>query len=180
MRKELYTKVAIAQQRIKNLFDTVPAAQIYVGHSGGKDSCTVYHLTKMVYPNVTVIHNTKAITHPLTVNFLYELAQRQKIHLVPVHDMEAFVKAGGYTHQIDGTKACEHDRTERDTTVRINGEDVSRENMEGYADNGVFGRSLLFPIYDWTDEEVFEFLKECGYPISQEYGDKANYPVLGK
>lgn len=174
MRNELYTKVETALDRIRKLYDTIPTSEIYVGHSGGKDSCAVYHLTRMVFPNITVIHNTKPITHPLTVKFLYELAQKQLIHFVPVDGMEAFLKKNGLTHQIDGTKACEHDRAERDTTVRINGEDVSREGMTESATGGVFDLNLLFPIYDWTDDEVFEFLRECAYPISEEYNQSGS------
>lgn len=176
---ELNSKVDTALERIQELYRSVPDNEIYVGHSGGKDSCAVYNLTKLLIPNVTVIHNTKAITHPLTVNFLYELAQKQKIHFVPVGEMEQFLKSNGLTHQIDGTKACEHDRAERDTTVRIDGVDVSRINMGHKASGGVFDLNLLFPIYDWADEDVFDFLKVCGYPISQEYGELATYCASG-
>jgi len=166
------------KQLINKAFESVRKAyethngQIFVGNSGGKDSCVVLHITRKLFPNVIVIHNSKlepGKTHPLTRNFLYEQSAEFPIMFLPSSKMEEVVKKEKLTCQVDGTRRAEFDRTEKSDDVIINGKSVNRKDMPGYVHVGIFGLSAVYPIYDWTDKNVFEYIKEESIKISAEY-----------
>lgn len=158
---------------IKNAISDFRLSRIYVGHSGGKDSCVINHLTELAVESLDyrVVHTPKANgTHPDTLEFLYyQVCLKQKVDFVPFHEMEQYIRENYLKCQIDGTRRSEFDRGEKSTTVIVDGVDVSREDMSEKVDKGIFGLTLVYPIYDWTDEEVFQYLADNNLPISHEY-----------
>lgn len=164
------SKVSKALQLIQVAFNQF-GDSLYVGHSGGKDSAVIYTLTKMVNPDVLVVHNAKPSTHPDTIAYLYELCYNQQVHFVPSSETERFIKEKGLKCQVDGTRIAEFNRTDKSAVFIRNGVDVSRTEMTEFEENGIFGLSLLYPIYDWTDEEVFSFICANNIPLSKEYGN---------
>lgn len=142
----------------------------YIGHSGGKDSVVITHLTDLAFPgeheHFPLVHTPKpGITHPKTIEFLYQLDR--KVIYCPAKDHAELI---WFDVQIDGTRMAEFDRTDgRSTDVVVEGRSVSRQKMTFYVKQGLFGLSFLYPIYDWSDAEVWEHIKEYGLAVSEEY-----------
>lgn len=144
---------------------------VYVGHSGGKDSVLVRWLTdKVLGSGVMTVHTPKPTgvrneVHPLTKEFLYGL--NRPVLYVP--DGESLPKLG-YTIQIDGTRIAEADRRDgRDVGLVVEGKEVSRNETPLYLEKGLFGQKFCYPIYDWSDEEVWAAIFHYDIPLSPEY-----------
>lgn len=144
--------------------------KMYVATSGGKDSTVILSLALQINPDIMLIHNPKSETHPLTIKFLYELSQKKLIHYVPGRMMEEFVKSHGLLCQIDGTRISEFTRTDKSNDVIINGQNVSRKDMKSI-EQGIWGLTCVYPIYQWLDEDVFQYCHEMHLDLSEEYGD---------
>lgn len=145
---------------------------LYVGHSGGKDSVVITHLTRLVCPSVRIVHNPKPDIHPDTKTFIQEMAKIFLIDFVDPNEMQAFLKYHHLTAQVDGTREAEFDRLEKSTTYISNGVDVSRKGMGAFTENGIFGLTLIYPIFDWTDAEVFDYIRCNNLPLSKEYNSE--------
>lgn len=142
----------------------------FLGHSGGKDSCVILYLTKIVCPTIRVVHNPKVSTHEKTIEFLYTLGMEHKIELVPFADMSYYIRTNNLSIQIDGSRRDEATRTDgRSTNIIKNGKDVNREDMPEIVKGGIFGLTILYPIVSWTDKEVWEFIRSRKIPVSEEY-----------
>jgi len=165
---DLERKVELAKLRITEAV-SVFGDSLFLGHSGGKDSTVIYHLTKSVFPDIKVVHTPKTDTHRDTIMFLYELSMGQRIDFVPASMMEQYLKNTGLRCQIDGTRAAEYNRDTKSTDLVVDGVSVSRENMPAFVESGLFGMSVLYPIVEWTDEEVFTWLRANEISISLEY-----------
>jgi 3'-phosphoadenosine 5'-phosphosulfate sulfotransferase (PAPS reductase)/FAD synthetase len=83
--------------------------------------------------------------------------------------MPSFIQANGLECQIDGTRRDEATRNEKSTDLIVDGENVSRENMPAFVKRGIFGLSMLYPIFNWTEQQVWEYLKYNGIKVSKEY-----------
>lgn len=145
--------------------------KVYVGHSGGKDSVLVRYLADLAfgYGNVPTVHTTKPAhvenaVHPLTRDFLYK--QSRAIIYVGLDEQASL----GLRLQIDGTRIAEHDRDDgRSVDVVVEGKSVSRKELKLYMQNGLLGLDFIFPIYDWSNEEVWAAIISQGIPFSEEY-----------
>jgi len=165
----LKNKVSEAIARIQK-WSSRYGETMYLGHSGGKDSCVITDLVlRAERSDVMIVHNPKPETHPETVKFLYEFAQVYPIVFVPPIKMGDFVEMMGFDAQLDGSRRAEHNRTERSTDIIIDGKNVSRERMKSVVEEGIFGLTILYPIYDWTDDEVWEYIETYKVRISDEY-----------
>lgn len=162
-------KINKAISRIQNA--PFPKNGVYVGHSGGKDSVLVTHLAfEALGKTVPVVHTPKVsgsnAVHPATRDFLYNLPY-PVLYLPPTSEIPNGLRLNT---QIDGTRRYEHSRQDgRSTNVVIDGKEISRENMPMYVEEGLFGKSFIYPIYDWTDDEVWEAHKLLNLPVSKEY-----------
>lgn len=161
-------KVSEAVDRIRKV--RLDQDGVFIGHSGGKDSVLVTRLVDLAFGlnNVPVVHNPKPTgvdnqVHPLTQTFLYELAAKRPILFSPEIPLR-------YQTQIDGTRIAEWNREDgRSVDVIKNGESVSRKEMELYMSNGLFGRNFVYPIYDWSDVEVWAAIYVEHVAYSPEY-----------
>ena len=150
-------------------------SRVFVGHSGGKDSCLVYHLTGMTFGHdrVQAFHTPKLagpnVVHPLTRQFLYSRP-------FPVLYYPGSPKAVGFDAQIDGTRIHEAERTNgRSTTVVFDGQEVPRTELSSdYTERGIFDLKVAFPIVDWTDAEVWAVIHTLKIPYSLEYLEVLN------
>lgn len=144
--------------------------ELYVGHSGGKDSVLVRYIADLVDVNIPTLHTPKIngenAVHPLTKEFLYSLSTQRDIIYCKGNPKEVY----GFSTQIDGTRRAEFNREDgRSTYVVINGKEVSREEMPVYVKNGLFGLNFIYPIVDFTDEEVWAIIHSKKIPFSEEY-----------
>lgn len=166
---DLNIKVQMALNRIDNMLSQF-GMSIYVGHSGGKDSTVIYDLTKYLYDDIVLVHTPKDNTHKTTKLFLYELSKESPIIHVPEERMAQFIQETGVRCQIDGTRIYEHNRTDgRSTSFVHNGHDLSRTEMKDFVESGLFGLSFSYPIYDWTDSDVWTYIRERNLRVSDEY-----------
>jgi 3'-phosphoadenosine 5'-phosphosulfate sulfotransferase (PAPS reductase)/FAD synthetase len=144
-------------------------SSMYLGHSGGKDSVLVCYLAEQAFGNLPIIHNTKPTgvenaVHPLTQKFLYGLDK-----VVTYMPLKAEMPPELLT-QIDGTRMSEWNREDgRSVDVIKDGKSVSRTELELYMTNGLFGRNFVYPIFDWSDAEVWAAIHYLAIPYSPEY-----------
>lgn len=144
-----------------------------VGHSGGKDSVLVRYLTDLAfgYDTVKTVHTTKPshvenAVHPLTRDFLYSM-DRPILYVGLAQQKNLGLKV-----QIDGTRIAEHTREDgRSIDVVVDGKSVSRTQLKLYMENGLLGLDFVYPIYDWSDAEVWATILSKGIAFSREYLD---------
>ncbi len=160
-------------KRIKHMPFNVDHS-LYVGHSGGKDSVLVRWLADQALPNIKLltVHTPKPAgirnkVHPLTQQFLYGL--NRPVLYLPDGNAETF-EAFGLRTQIDGTRAAEAERRDgRDVGVVVRGEERSRADMPLYLEDGLFNRQFVYPIFDWSDMQVWAAIFANNIPYSEEY-----------
>jgi len=156
---------------------------IFVGHSGGKDSQVILHLANRVLVEFKIVHNVKpmltpnmdpvsALTamHPETLEFLYsEIASNNHVSFLPAPMMSKYIASNSLTCQIDGARIVEAERAGKSADIIRDGVNVSRAEMSSFEPVGIFGLAISYPIYDWTDTDVFDYLTQNNIPISSEY-----------
>jgi 3'-phosphoadenosine 5'-phosphosulfate sulfotransferase (PAPS reductase)/FAD synthetase len=174
MEGKMEDKIRAAIRRIeaaKELFGN----GLFLGHSGGKDSCVIYRLTKAIVPNIKVLHTLKfkpdgaPDMHPATWHFVKALAAEETITFVSKDETQEVLDQLRLRCQIDGTRIDEADRTEKSNHLIVNGKEINRRNMPCFVGSGIFNLSILYPIYDWTDHEVWKYIHEWKVPVSDEY-----------
>lgn len=151
---DIQQKIQAAQQRIKDTVELVGLNRVYAAYSGGKDSLAVLRLCRELYPEMLAIHNCHdgegidpSIPNVLSIN-------QPKAEMVP-----AFLKTVTLAAQIDGT------RRDEDKTVIFESEEIHRSKMPNWkTDTGVFGLLCCFPLFDWSEEEVYQYLEMTGEP----------------
>jgi len=150
-KEEFLDKIVKAEELIEQFYKDNPDA--FVAYSGGKDSKVILHLTECAiegdYPydrNLVVLHNL----HP------EETCDIDGTLQVTKEDFPAFIKmAKNLNAQIDGTRTCEFNKK-----VIFNGELIDRTTIPSKVnDKGVFDLKVLYPILDWTDEEVWAYIR---------------------
>lgn len=151
----------------------VPSSSIYVGHSGGKDSVVAHYIAQFAFGNnLPVLHTVKLPTeknapHPKTVQFMYELAAKHDVRFLPLDIDQTRL---GFSLQIDGTRALEAERSDgRSTDLVFDGVTINRKNMQTFNPCGLFGNAFVYPIYDWTDTQVWATIFALDLPFSEEY-----------
>lgn len=142
---------------------------LYLAHSGGKDSCIIYELTRMANVTLPIVHSVKADTHPATFALVERLQASNTVHFIYAGNEEEFLKAKGLTCQVDGTRRDECTRTEKSDNYVEDGKTLNRQNMPDFVENGLFGVSLVYPIVDWLEHDVWAFIREHNITVSAEY-----------
>ena len=92
--------------------------------------------------------------------------------------MSEFLWVNKIECQIDGARRSEANRPGKSSNFISNGRDVNRAELPPFVAKGLFNISFCYPIYDWTDEDVFDYLYEYKIPFSNEYqrnGEVAAY-----
>lgn len=176
-------KVANAIGRIKTAAELNMGA-VFMGHSGGKDSCVIFDLVMKTLGDIYVVHNIKpllgtsgteegALTemNPDTLNFLYSsVCKNHPVMFFHSSEMPDMLANMNFTCQIDGSRQSESTRLGKSSEFIRNGVSVSRSELTAdYNMNGMFGINFSYPIFDWSDDDVFEYINANGIAISQEY-----------
>lgn len=176
-------KLHVALTRVADAFEKF-GNKVFLGHSGGKDSCVIHHLVKTLTRDPIIVHNVKPMLsevesdpiakltamHPSTLEFLYStVARKHHVDFMPAIMMENFVKNKGLLCQIDGARVAEANRPGKSSNFIKNGINVNRKELTPFVENGMFGLSVCYPIYDWSDDDVFDYLVENRIEVSDEY-----------
>lgn len=180
----MQNKTHIAIERINAAFGKNKV--VVTGHSGGKDSVVIHDLvSRSNGSRFAIVHNVKpllgtsgdpvaALTeqHPKTLEFLYtDVCKHNTVTFLHSSRMHSWINTYGIECLIDGSRVCEHTRAGKSSQFIENGVSISREFMKEYHENGIFGLNVSYPIYDWSDEDVFEYIEENNLDISAEYVD---------
>jgi len=197
----LQNKIKQAKQRIANVINANTINNIFIGHSGGKDSVAVHNLTLEVLSdaklsnNLTLIHNPKNIydkaktneapgqtdVYNETLEFLYNtVSEYANITIVNPKNMLSFVNAKGLTLQIDGTRADENERVTKSSNLVLNGKEENRQFMTEHNQKGLYNLEFLYPIFDWSTNDVFSYLELRNIEISPEYQNDDDYKKFKK
>jgi len=159
----LADKVCCATERLSKLNLDAPC----IGHSGGKDSVVTHWLVSQVFPNLPVVHTNKPggdnAIHPDTLDFLYR--QPFPIELWP----RALGTNFKYKTQFDGSRISEFSRVDRSADFVSGGRDVNRQHLDLVVPDSMFGMTFVFPIYDWSDADVWAAIFYYDLPFSNEY-----------
>lgn len=141
-------KVGHAVDRIHSAFDEYGYNHTYVAFSGGKDSQAVVKLARLAFPTPIIIHNGHAgesIGNAAGVLCVKE----PKATNVP-----KFIQTVDLKCQIDGT------RRDEDDYVVFDGQQIHRSAMPRWHTlKGIWELAVFFPLWDWTESEVYEFLE---------------------
>jgi len=148
-RREFLAKVGAAQDLIRSTAERYGVNQVCAAFSGGKDSQAVLRLCRSLYPHMIAIHNGHA---------------GEDIHGEPgvlcvkepkAENVPQFLKTVDMRMQFDGT------RQDEDKDVIFDGVNIHRSQMPGnLTENGVWGLGCCYPLFDWTEEDVFQYLQE--------------------
>ena len=165
---EELVQTTVSRLTAAKLAERVPNYQWCIGHSGGKDSVVNHWLVMQAFQEpIPVVHTSKPggdnAIHPKTLEFLYKLP-------FPV---ELWPRAMGsntkYRLQFDGSRQSEHNRTDRSADFVVAGQQVNRKNLELVVPNSMFGMTYVFPMFDWTDAQVWAAMFRYHLPFSPEY-----------
>lgn len=159
----------LTTQGVRRLLDNPFGTDVYAGTSGGKDSsviCDLYlRYCEQAQIKPQIIHNKKTIVDPLTVKHLYSLSYPI------IYCSSADTKnCTDRTIQVDGSRIAECSRTNgRSTDFICNGQSINRKDMTLYNARGLFDLRFIYPIYDWSDEQVWTYIYAHKLPVSEEY-----------
>jgi len=144
-----------ALMRIQFVLDTMVTHpnQVVSAYSGGKDSRAVLTLARKVLPKIIAVYNG----HPgedFGEETVLIVKEPKAVH-VPQFLASVDIKV-----QLDGT------RRDEDKDVVFGGKLIHRSAMPtSFTEKGVWGLAVMFPIWDWTEETVLEFLRSEGVRI---------------
>lgn len=166
----LAQKITKAEKRIKRVWDLYSTIRQCIGHSGGKDSIVVHHLVSSLLSGLPVIHSAKLdgenAIHPETLKFIY--GRPFKIIYYP----RSVNHSADFDLQYDGTRADEFERLDKSSDLIVNGKSISREHMSYFNTSGLFGMKYCYPIFDWTDSDVWAYIWAKQLDFSKEYSEE--------
>lgn len=154
---DVFRKRQFAIQRIQDVVRQLGKDRVYVAVSGGKDSIAVVSLMKeaMGENSLTLIHNTHTGENVSHVPWPMLVVNGPKNDVVP-----EFLRCVDLKCQVDGT------RRDENKTVRYDGVEIHRSKMPGdFTSDGVWGLAVLFTLVDWTEADVYEYLRWKDLPM---------------
>ena len=170
-------KVAIAIQRIK-LYSPVDKIPI-LSFSGGKDSLVIYHLAKMAGIEFKAQYSPTSVDPPELIKFIKEkYPEVERLHYKKNPDGTSRTMWYLLSHRaMPPTRLCRYccdelkERTGEIGDTIITGvrweesnKRKGRKVVEFYK-----GKIVLSPINDWSEDDVWEFIKTNNIPYCELY-----------
>jgi len=150
---------------------------LYLGFSGGKDSVVIYDLALRAGIKFTAVYSNTTIDPPGTISFIrkhypsvqilqplesfYDLVRRKGLPTRQTRFCCEYLKeraAIGRTSIVGVRSSESHKREGRDYTHCD-----TRKNMKG--------AKYIYPIYDWQDDDVWNYIHKYQLPIAPCYTD---------
>lgn len=159
------------QAAVQSGYPNLRSLPACIGHSGGKDSVVNHFITNLALATdeLPVVHTCKPgghnAIHPLTLEFLYSLPF--PVHLIPRYKETTLGDL--YAVQYDGSRASEWTRTDRSADFIKDGKSVKRDQLQLVVTNSMYGMTYVFPMFDWTDSQVWACIFHYNLSYSKEY-----------
>jgi len=169
----LHKKIEFSKRFLDSVINSMD--NLHIANSGGKDSTVVYFLLKDMGIELPTFHNITTIDPDGTLSFIrdtmpnttfnhpkesfYDLVERKAFPTrINRYCCEILKESGGIgKNTIEGVRASE-------STGR-----QGRDYIECDRRKIMKGSQHIYPIYDWTDSEVWQFIKERGLPVAPCY-----------
>jgi len=167
-------KVQVAIERLRTF---EPPEGYYLAFSGGKDSITIYRLAEMAGVKFDAHFNLTSVDPPEVVRFVREFYPDVKRHSPPMTMWRLILK-----HKcppLRQRRYCCEELKERggDGQFILTGvrwaESVRRKATRKMVETCYKGRSkrYLHPIIDWTDDNVWDFIRSEHIPYCSLYDE---------
>jgi len=160
---------------IKSVSDTFFGMRIYAGNSGGKDSAVLDHLLQRsgikyysfytnttIDPPGTIGHIRKHYPHTQILQpkeSFYELVTRKGLPTRLNRYCCSYLKeyAGVRKAVFEGVRSCESSKRRGRDYIQCD----TRKSMKG--------AKHIYPIYDWTDNDVYEYIEANNIILAPAY-----------
>lgn len=183
----LSNKTAAAIKRIQHVVECYGNTG-FLGHSGGKDSVVIHHLAQQV-AMLRVVHNVKPLLgtsgdpvaeltemHPETLEFLYStVCANHTVEFLHSSKMASWIYTNKVKYQIDGARIAEANRPGKSSNFIRNGKDTNRSELQWLELSGMFDLAILYPIFDWSDQDVWDYIITNKLSFSEEYLKNGEY-----
>jgi len=193
--KPFEDKLTESNKIIENAFKLLKPKELTVSFSGGKDSTAVLHLVRGVDRNVKVLFCNTGVEYPETMHFVKKLKDEWNLDIIETHYKKSFWQCadeygfpgmrglnkdkGGGSFCVYYLKGVPTRQAIRDNNWKGMFDGVtaaeSRTRMFAAKNNGSFyfnkqwGIYRIRPILYWTEEEVWDYLKENNIPHNELY-----------
>ncbi len=152
----------------------------YLAHSGGKDSIVIYHLAKLADLQFYAYHTNTTIDPKGTLKFIRDNYPDVEI-LHPTESFYQLVKRKGLPTRL-ARFCCEYLKEYASIGKNvIEGVRASEsKNRKGrdyiHCDTRKIqkGAKHIYPIYDWTDNDVWNYIKIHNLPVAPAYSKGFN------
>lgn len=163
--------------------------KVGVAFSGGKDSEVVLYLCREVNPDVAVVFNNTGVEYPETTSFVQQLHQDWQLNLTVTKPEKSFwdcIAQYGFPDGKSSSRRCCYWLKEKPALLAIRengwlGQFTGITAVESY--NRMWNakrKGLCFhykhwnickihPILWWTENEVWDFIKDNGLPLNAIY-----------
>ncbi len=148
---------------------------LYLANSGGKDSVVCYHLLKRAGLSIPIIHGNTTFDPPGTLKYIREYMPETLILTPPESFLQLVTRKGLPTrlnrycckelkekygagkNTIEGVRAAE-------STNR-----TGRDYIECDRRKDMHGAQHIYPIYDWTDTHIWDYIKDNNIQLAPHY-----------
>lgn len=177
--KTLFETVDKVKEAIDILQDLEPKEGYYLADSGGKDSTVILKLAKMAGVKFDAHHNLTTIDPPEVIYFLRKFHKETKINRPEIPLLQRMVEKGVYPSR--KMRWCCGDYKEKGGAGRLiltgvrKSESVKRSKrrmVETCFKDG--SKRYLNIIINWSDPEVWDFIKENNVPYCKLYDEGFN------
>lgn len=172
-------EVMTADERVAYALNTLPGEHV-VSSSFGAQSAVTLHLVSRQKPDIPVILIDTGYLFPETYGFVDELTQRLRLNLKVYRPQssgawqearfgqrwEKGLRGIEAYNQENKVEPMERALAELDVATWISGlrrgQSVGRQNTPFLESSG--SRFKVYPIADWSDKDVYDYLKRHGLP----------------
>jgi phosphoadenosine phosphosulfate reductase len=158
--------------------------KLLLAFSGGKDSLAVLHIALDVNPDTPVIYNNTTVEFPETLQYVNMLQAKWALNLYTTKCTQSFFNAtkekGWATHE---NRWCCKPYKEEPASQYMVSHGFKAEITGTTRTESIYRRSLnpikipkkepymirVNPIYDWSEWEVWRYIKENGLPYNPLY-----------
>lgn len=159
---------------IKTIFNATDE-QLFAGNSGGKDSAVIDYLLQKSEIDYHSYHTNTTLDPPGTINHLKKHYPHTEI-LKPNETFYQLIRRKGLPTRLN-RYCCEHLKEYGSIAKMVfegvrSAESKNRQNRDYIqCDNRKWqkGAKHIYPIYDWTDLDVWEFIKSRGIILAPHY-----------